>query len=344
MKRVLSLIIILLLVLPALAEPMSWLDYTDDLLEDGSPVYYFPELSITLPADWNGKVVVMAEEARTAFYQRASYEKYQAEGLDGGGFLFALGACVNQSFTELPSFEYIGFSEESAMNYYLELPSDYPAYMDDAIREEYDAMAAQIGWVAEHAVIYAGTAEIIEEGDAAGEAAEVPGEAKSTHTLSEVRYFFEHNLMPRYFHEVPEDMLDTIRARGLYVLWESITTENGVDPTYPAGDFVTHWYTAVDGTTLAQIEMPGPEENLQCFRIYMVYDPATRNTGYYTVEYDNFLEETSFICGWTAEGDHVNYSGAPILERGGDGYEEALQAEAAQIAALAGISAELTAQ
>ena len=131
MKRIITMLIaLMLIVLPSLAEPMSNLDYTDDLLPDGSPIYYFPELSLTLPADWNGRVMAMAEEGRTAFYQKVSYEKYQEEGLDGGGFLFALGASVNSSFSQLPAFEYIGFSEESAMNYYLELPTDYPAYME----------------------------------------------------------------------------------------------------------------------------------------------------------------------------------------------------------------------
>ena len=40
MKRIFALLIALVLIaLPALAEPMSYLDYTDDLLEDGSAAY-----------------------------------------------------------------------------------------------------------------------------------------------------------------------------------------------------------------------------------------------------------------------------------------------------------------
>ena len=56
MKRLTALLLALLaLALPALAEPMALLDYTDDILEDGSPIYYFQELSLKLPADCRGR-------------------------------------------------------------------------------------------------------------------------------------------------------------------------------------------------------------------------------------------------------------------------------------------------
>ena len=79
MKQLTALLLaLLLLALPALAEPMSLLDYTDDILEDGSPIYYFQELSLKLPADWRGKVMAMKDEHGVGFYQIASYRKYEA--------------------------------------------------------------------------------------------------------------------------------------------------------------------------------------------------------------------------------------------------------------------------
>lgn len=148
-------------------QPMGALDYTDDILPDGSPIYYFQELSLTLPASWQGKVIAMPDGNGVSFYQRASYEKYQQEGIDGGGFLFQLGASVNSSFSELPSFEYLGFSEESCMNYYLVLPTDYPAYMQDDIRAEYDEMSGQIDYVVRHVSFYA--AGDVSEGGTGGD-------------------------------------------------------------------------------------------------------------------------------------------------------------------------------
>ena len=156
MKRVFTLILaMLLLALPVLAEPMTGLAFTTDVAEDGSLVFYFEDLSLRLPAEWKDKVLGVPNGNSLSFYHRASYENYMAEGIENGGFLFSLGASVNTSFSELPSYKYLGFSDISCMNYYLELPSDYPAYMgDEAVRAEYDAMSAQIDQVAESVVIY----------------------------------------------------------------------------------------------------------------------------------------------------------------------------------------------
>ena len=266
MKRMLALWITLVLLLTsAHAEPFALLDYTDDILDDGSPIYYFRELSLKLPPEWRGKVMAFAEEGGTSFYQISSYEKFQEEGIEGGGFLFMLGASVNNSFSELPSYAYLGFSEESAMNYYLRLPTDYPVPNDDAIRAEYDALYSQIDYVIENASFYS-TAEP-EENAAAGV------------TPQQARYHFEHNMLPRYFYEIPERVLDTIKEVGCYALWESFSTENGIDPTYPAGDYVEHWYSAADDTTLLQVEFPEPDANTLCYRVYFIYNAVTAFSG-----------------------------------------------------------------
>ena len=88
--------------------------------------------------------IVKTSDRGATFYQKASYDAYEKEGMEGGR-LFTIGASVNSSFSELPSFEYIGFDEDSCMNYYAELPTDYQAYMGDAsIQAEYDALWSQV--------------------------------------------------------------------------------------------------------------------------------------------------------------------------------------------------------
>ena len=323
MKRITAILLALMMfALSALAEPMSLLDYTDDILEDGSPIYYFPELSLKLPADWQGKVMAMPEAGRTAFYQIASYEKYRDEGIDGGGFLFALGASVNGSFSQLPAFRYLGFSEESSMNYYLELPSDYPAYFEDAIRAEYDAMAAQIDEVAQGVSFYA--EQTPEEPSGSGV------------TLERMRYHFEHSALPRYFYEDPANMLEVLRAQGVYKMWTALADENGVTYPYVAEDFSEHWYDLDGGATILQIEMPAPEVSPQCLRVYMVRNPKAGTAGYFTVEYENLLGESALLCGWSPEGEHVEYGGAAMFDRGD---AAALLEEANLIAQMAGAPA-----
>lgn len=342
MKRLTTLLLALLaLALPALAEPMALLDYTDDILEDGSPIYYFQELSLKLPADWRGKVMAMPGEAGVRFYQIASHEKYAAEGVDSGGFLFMLGASVNGSFSQLPRFEYLGFSEASAMNYYLQLPSDYPAYPEEGIQAEYDAMCAQIDDVVQDVEFYPGTGA--EKADAPENVTQDTAGSGGV-SLARARGHFEQSVLPRYFYDDPANMLRVLEESGAYRLWCSLADENGVEYPYQAGDYAEHVYTTGDGATIMQIEMPGPEETPQCYRVYMVYAPATGDAAYYTVEYDGLLGESALLCGRSKALEHTVYGGAAVLDRADGGYGAALLAEAQQVAALAGFSPSLTAE
>lgn len=341
MKRLFALLLALaLLALPAMAEPMSLLDYTDDILEDGSPIYYFQELSIKLPADWRGKVMAMKDEYGVGFYQIASYRKYEAEGTPGGGFLFRLGASVNGSFSQLPAFRYLGFSEASAMNYYFSLPTDYPAYLEEATQAEYDAMCDQIDYVVKNVQFYPGTgAEKAEEPEADAQDTTLA----SGVSLERMRYHFEHSALPRYFYDNPANMLRVLEESGTYALWASLADENGAQYPYQAGDYAENLYTTGDGATVLQIAMPKPEVEPQCYRAYMVYDPATGAAGYYTVEYESLLGESAVLCGWSAERQHTVYGDAAVLDKGDAGYDAALLAEAQRVAELTGLSPSLTA-
>ena len=353
MKRLLAtLLALLLFALPALGEPMSWLDYTDDILADGSPIYYFRELSLTLPSSWRGRVMAMAEEGRTAFYQTASYERYRDEGIEGGGFLFALGASVNGSFSQLPAFRYLGFSEESSLNYYLELPSDYTAYSDEIVRAEYDVMASQIDAVAAGVSFYSDARASVgqtepEQGEAeAGPPAQEPSASAAQEggvSLERARNHFEHSALPRYFYDDPANMLAVLEERGTFAMWQSLADENGVAYPYREEDYAQIRYDLSDGAEILQILMPAPEATPLCYRVYMVYNPGTGSAGYYTVEYDNLLGESAFLCGWTKEREHMNYGGAAVLDPASSGYAEALRDEALRVAALAGASTDIAA-
>ena len=118
-------------------------DYSNS---DGTYSYYFTDGSpdqgifVTMDLNWYQNTRVKIEDSGATFYHEDSYEAYEKQGLKGGR-LFTIGACVNSDFRNLPSFEYIGFDEESCMNYYAELPTDYQAYAEDEdIRAEYDAL------------------------------------------------------------------------------------------------------------------------------------------------------------------------------------------------------------
>ena len=347
MKRILILTLALsLIALSALAE----INYSEEPLADGGVLCRFEDLTILLPADWDGKALVQEGESGISFYQVGSYEAYLAEGVEGGGFLFMLGADASDSFSELPSFRYLGFSENTAMSYYMELPSDYPAYMgDETVRAEYDAMLAQVDDIAQTAVILGN--EIVEDGNGLGEEAEA-AEAGGV-TLARLRYHFEHSALPRYFYEDPANMLEALDQVGAFTLFASLADENGVVYDYAAEDFAQALYASDDGTLLLRLDLPQPENTPDCYRIYMLYNPETQAAAYYTLEYDALavglgggsqseLSESAFLCGWDADGTHRNYGGVNVPKKGIGEYDDALYAEAVRLAGLAGVSPELT--
>ena len=140
MRKFLAVLLLLaILTVPALAE--------------AELIYRTEDVELHLPGSWAEKILIQPTLNGAAFYQKASYDKYMEEGIPGGGYLFTLGGCVNSDFEDLPSFIYLGFCEDSAMNYYLVLPTDYPAYMDDEIRAEWDDMHKMMRGIAQGAVI-----------------------------------------------------------------------------------------------------------------------------------------------------------------------------------------------
>ena len=146
--------------------------YTDNVLSDGSLIYYFEEVAVTLPADWQGKFQIETTDNSAIFYHKASREKWQEKYGYDGGKLFTLSCTVNHDFQELPDFTYIGFSDQSVMNYFMIFPTDFQAYTDDpAIAAEFQQMNMEIDFVKQHAYM-------LSEGDSStvptSEPAEIP--------------------------------------------------------------------------------------------------------------------------------------------------------------------------
>lgn len=140
MKRILLIVLVILAVaMPALAE--------------SELVYRTEDVDLHLPGAWAERILILPTLNGASFYQKASYDKYMEEGIPNGGFLFSLGACVNQSYKDLNNYIYLGFSDQSAMHYYLELPSDYPPYMQDDIRAEWEEMYQMMRGIAQGAVV-----------------------------------------------------------------------------------------------------------------------------------------------------------------------------------------------
>lgn len=159
MKRFVRIVLIaslLAVAASALAEPagFSTFDYVPGrTVNEKYLVYTFPDIALYVPMEWEGRFDIEQRDDGVSFYQSASREKYLEEGMEGGGFLFELRASEDESFREVPAYAYLGYSENAALHFYLMLPSDYPAWPDEAVADEYNAMAEQIDIIVEKARI-----------------------------------------------------------------------------------------------------------------------------------------------------------------------------------------------
>lgn len=157
-------------------------------------------------------------------------------------------------------------------------------------------------------------------------------------TLAQYRYIFEHRMLPIAFYEQPEAMLNAIERVGIYGLWTSFCTKNGLPSVYSPEDFSVHRYCCDDGTVIVQLEMPDPFGSTLCERIYFVHNAGSGNTAYFTVEYNEMLGGENFLCGWTKARRHINYDSLTPLDSSSADYEDALRAEAEHVAEMAGAS------
>lgn len=157
MKRIVTLFLALLLAaLPALAESADFSTFDHTYGHAGSDLLYygFPDITLYMPLDWEGRITIEENKDGVAFFQSASYDKYLEAHVPNGGFLFELCASEDERFRELPAYAYLGYSENAGLHFYLLLPSDYPAWTEDAeIRAEYDEMAGQTDLIVEKAKI-----------------------------------------------------------------------------------------------------------------------------------------------------------------------------------------------
>lgn len=167
-----------------------------------------------------------------------------------------------------------------------------------------------------------GTAETAEE-------AEVP-------TLHQLRYHFEHKLMPAWLYQDKEQFLDYLAEHGCYEIWTNFLLQNNLELVYTGDDFSEEVLPQEDENLMViRVFLPKPEETPLCGRVYLCLDKATGDAAYFTVEYGFFFSESWFLCGWLEDGNHQNYGGAAALPAPEDPeYAEILAAEAEQVIQL----------
>ena len=163
--------------------------------------------------------------------------------------------------------------------------------------------------------------------------AEAPETEETAAELFDVRYHFEHRLLPQAFYQAPLETMESLREEGLYERWSRYTAERGFDADYPAEAFGTREITGEDGIRMLVLTMPQPEKMLLCYRIYLCLDPKTGTAAYFTAEYDiyeGYFDPGCLICGWKQDRTHQYFRETPILPETDDPEYEKMRTEEAE--------------
>ena len=164
---------------------------------------------------------------------------------------------------------------------------------------------------------------------------EIPVTEEAGVTLFDVRYYFEHRMLPQEFYEAPEKTMDSLLEKGLYERWNRYTADSGFDSPYPAESFSVREIPRNGDVRILVLAMPKPEKTLLCYRIYLCLDPESGTAMYFTAEYDiyeGFFDESCLICGWKQDRTHQYFRETRIIPDSNDPeYEKALAEEVSVI-------------
>ena len=160
-------------------------------------------------------------------------------------------------------------------------------------------------------------------------AAEETAEEMVEITPHDIRYYFEHRLLPSELYENTEQLIGFLRQNGIYALWANFTGNNGFNVVYPEDAFGMAEFPQEDGTNVMMLSLPKPEDSPLCSRVYLCWNPETGKAGYYTVELDSFFGEAWYLCSWSADGA-IN----ALPDPEDPGYADALQAEISAVLEL----------
>ena len=125
----------------------------------------------------------------------------------------------------------------------------------------------------------------------------------------EVRYHFEHELLPEWFYGAGKDELQKIRNRDtsfIWSMWRLLYEERGLKLEGTKNPFKASKCTIGDNRTIIRIDMPTPCRQPLCFHVFLVWSDDFERRGYFTVERGASNKE-KFLCSWREGRAHGNY-------------------------------------
>lgn len=126
-------------------------------------------------------------------------------------------------------------------------------------------------------------------------------------------YYIEHKWLPWIFYGAGKGFIEEALTKGGQMFIDLLTamnmdedseTESNYTCPYAAEEFQVRYFLYPDQhTTLVQLQMPKPQDQLFCRHIYLVINMETKNRFLYTIELSQSGDY--LLCGWEDDGSHM---------------------------------------
>jgi hypothetical protein len=137
---------------------------------------------------------------------------------------------------------------------------------------------------------------------------------------AKIRYVVEHKILPNILFSVgPRFVIDMAKdaSENLYELYRLNQRHiPSYQCPYSPKDFSSRLFIFATGNNFQSyavivcLNMPKPEDQLLCYRIYLCWESSTERIAYFTVERDTNCGYP-MLCRWTKSGNHINYGPSP---------------------------------
>lgn len=135
----------------------------------------------------------------------------------------------------------------------------------------------------------------------------------------EIRYLFEHRLLPNWFFQDKDRFVGILLndKKILYGIIDDIFKKEEVENPYKEEDFSIEAGKITEDIIMVKIVFPEPEDEPLCYCSYLFFDINFEKTEYFCIERGNeHSEEYPFVCGWTSDGSHCNFGNCTFEENG----------------------------
>lgn len=145
-------------------------------------------------------------------------------------------------------------------------------------------------------------------------------------TLTELRYYYEHKILPKYYFEDTVPFLAEIfEAYGdsdgegkidnfLYDMIRELAEKNGIAFPYSEDQYKVDMWKLDEDNFMIRLRMPEPDETVLCSYVYLLFpiEDFSQNR-YFTVELTEIKKKRKYycLCEWDKEGVHKNYGYLP---------------------------------